>query len=73
MSRSFQCFRRVRVQGGVVCRMGHKEVSRQLNKVMRLLLGDQNVERTTPDKPNNCLQKYRLITKGAPILYDCGK
>ena len=49
-------------------RMGHKEISGQLNKVMRLLLGDQNVEQTIPGKPNSRLQKYRLTTKGAAHL-----
>lgn len=49
-------------------RLGHKEISGQLNKVIRLLLAEQNVEQTLPDKPNSRLQKYRLTGKGAALL-----
>ena len=45
-------------------RLGQKEVSGQLNKVVRKLLGDKHIELTIPDKPKSRSQKYRLTTKG---------
>jgi ATP-dependent DNA helicase RecG len=48
--------------------LGHKEISGQLNKVIRLLLAEQTVELTIPDKPNSRLQKYRLTEKGTALL-----
>ena len=44
--------------------LGQKEVSGQLNKVVRSLLADGLIEYTVPDKPQSRLQKYRLTTKG---------
>lgn len=49
-------------------RLGQKEISGQLNKVIRVLLGDQTIEYTLPDKPNSRLQKYRLAAKGKALL-----
>jgi predicted HTH transcriptional regulator len=49
-------------------RLGQKEISGQLNKVIRVLLGDQTIEYTLPDKPNSRLQKYRLTAKGKALL-----
>ena len=49
-------------------RLGQKEISGQLNKVIRVLLGDQTIEYTLPDKPNSRLQKYRLTAKGNALL-----
>ncbi len=49
-------------------RLGHKEISGQLNKVIRMLLAEQNVEQTIPEKPNSRLQKYRLTDKGSARL-----
>ena len=37
-------------------RLGHKEITGQLNKVMRLLLAEGNIEYTLPDKPGSRLQ-----------------
>ncbi|MDD2456637.1 MAG: ATP-binding protein [Kiritimatiellae bacterium] len=51
--------------------LGHKEVSGQLNKVIRLLLADQTIEYTIPDKPNSRLQKYRLTDKGKTAWAAC--
>ena len=39
-----------------------------MNKVIRVLLGDQTIEMTIPDKPNSRLQKYRLTAKGRAWL-----
>ena len=50
-------------------RLGHKEISGQLNKVMRLLLAEDNIEYTLPDKPSSRLQKYRLTRKGRAVRY----
>ncbi|PZU99508.1 MAG: hypothetical protein DCF24_09150 [Cyanobium sp.] len=44
--------------------LGQKEISGQLNKVIRALLSEQSIEYTIPDKPNSRLQKYRLTAKG---------
>jgi len=49
-------------------RLRQKEISGQLNKVIRVLLGDQTIEMTIPDKPNSRLQKYRLTDKGRAWL-----
>ena len=44
-------------------RLGQKDVSGQLNKVVRLLRNDGAIELTIPDNPNSRLQKYRLVAK----------
>jgi predicted HTH transcriptional regulator len=49
-------------------RLGQKEVSGHLNQVIRILLADQTVEYTRPEKPTSRLQKYRLTDKGAALL-----
>ncbi len=48
--------------------LGHKDIFGQLNKVIRLLMAEQNIEQTIPDKPNSRLQQYRLTTNGAALL-----
>lgn len=40
--------------------LGQKEVSGQLNKVVRTLLAADLIETTMPDKLNSRLQQYRL-------------
>lgn len=45
--------------------LGHKTISGQLNKVIRLLLAEQHIAYTVPDRPRSRLQKYRLTEKGA--------
>lgn len=49
-------------------RLGQKEESGHLNQVIRVLLADQTVEYTRPEKPTSRLQKYRLTDKGAALL-----
>jgi len=44
-------------------RLGQKEVSGQLNKVIRSLLAKWQIEYTIPEKTNSRLQKYRLTEK----------
>lgn len=48
--------------------LGQKQISGQLNKVIRLLLNDQTVEYTMPDRPQSRLQRYRLTDKGRATL-----
>lgn len=48
--------------------LGQKEVSGQLNKVIRSLLGAESIEYTLPGKPNSRLQEYRLTAKGRAAL-----
>lgn len=52
----------------IAAQLGHKEVSGRLNQVIRLLLGDQTVEYTIPDKPVSRMQRYRLTEKGKAHL-----
>jgi len=44
--------------------LGQKNISGQLNKVIRQLLADELIEYTNPVKPNSRLQKYRITEKG---------
>ncbi|MBN1849858.1 MAG: hypothetical protein JW932_14890 [Deltaproteobacteria bacterium] len=48
--------------------LGQKEVSGQLNKVIRGLMGKGLIEYTLPDKPNSRLQKYQLASKGQSLI-----
>jgi ATP-dependent DNA helicase RecG len=48
--------------------LGQKEVSGQLNKVIRVLMGQERIEYTLPDKPNSRLQKYRLTENAHQTL-----
>jgi ATP-dependent DNA helicase RecG len=52
--------------------LGQKEVSGQLNKVIRVLMGQGLIEYTLPDKPNSRLQKYRLTPEGEKALTERG-
>ena len=49
-------------------RLGQKEVSGQLNKVIRELINRKYLEYTIPDKPNSRLQKYRLTSDGREAI-----
>ena len=44
--------------------LGHKTVSGELHKQIRRLVGLGMIEMTLPDKPNSCLQKYRMTAQG---------
>ncbi len=52
----------------VSAQIGQKEVSGQLNKIMRELLANGAIAYTIPDKPNSRLQKYRLTEQGRAVL-----
>ncbi len=41
-------------------RLGQKRISSRLNKIIRDLLNEREIERTLPQKPQSRLQKYRL-------------
>jgi ATP-dependent DNA helicase RecG len=51
-------------KGELSAGLGQKEISGQLNKVVRILLNDESIEMTIPGKPSSRLQKYRLTEKG---------
>ena len=44
-------------------RLGQKQISGQLKKVLLALAAEKRIEFTIPDKPNSRLQKYRLVSK----------
>jgi ATP-dependent DNA helicase RecG len=52
----------------ISAQLGQKEVSGQLNKVVRDMLAAKTIEYTLPDKPNSRLQKYRLTEHGRDLL-----
>ena len=52
--------------------LGQKEVSGQLNKVIRALMDQGLIEYTLPDKPNSRLQKYRLTPADEKTLKERG-
>ena len=45
--------------------LGQKEISGQLNKVIRTLLAAGQIELTLPDKPRSRLQQYRITSKSS--------
>lgn len=53
--------------------LGQKEASGHLNQVIRVLLADQTVEFTIPDKPNSRLQQYRITERGIALLTELRK
>ncbi|MDP1698200.1 MAG: ATP-binding protein [Xanthomonadaceae bacterium] len=53
--------------------LGHKEISGQLNRVIRLLLQERHVTYTIPAKPNSRLQKYILTEQGTKRLAELRK
>ena len=44
--------------------LGQKQISGQLNRVIRLLVADGSIGYTIPEKPRSRLQRYRLKDKG---------
>ena len=47
--------------------LGQKEISGQLNKVIRQLLANKIIKFTIPEKPKSRLQKYQLTAKGKEL------
>lgn len=54
-------------------KVGRRQVTGALQRLVQNLLSKKFVERTIPAKPNSCLQKYRLTKKGAGYLKKRGK
>jgi ATP-dependent DNA helicase RecG len=52
----------------IAARLGHRDVSGQLNKVIRRLVRQGFLQYTLPDKPNSRLQRYRLTRAGKARL-----
>ena len=49
-------------------RLGQKQISGQLNKVIRVLVADGSIGYTIPEKPRSRLQMYRLTGKGQAAI-----
>ena len=48
--------------------LGQKQISGQLNSVIRLLVADGSIAYTIPEKPRSRLQRYRLTDKGRAVF-----
>jgi len=53
--------------------MGEISISGHLNQVIRVLVADQTIEPTIPDKPTSRFHQYRLTEKGHSLLEELGK
>jgi ATP-dependent DNA helicase RecG len=45
----------------IAAKLGQKQPSGQLHKVIRSLLAENTITYTIPDKPQSRLQKYKLV------------
>lgn len=52
----------------IAAELEQKQVSGQLHKVIRMLISEDIIEYTIPEKPQSRLQKYRLTAKGKAWL-----
>ena len=57
-----------RSKAEIAAGLGHKDISGQLNRIIRLLLQEQVIAYTTPNKPSSRLQKYVLTERGMAKL-----
>jgi ATP-dependent DNA helicase RecG len=48
--------------------IGREKISGRLNRLALLLLAEEIIEYTVPEKPKSRLQKYRLTAKGREML-----
>ena len=55
-------------RSGVVRGLRHKSLSGAIRKAISVLLRDEWIEYTIPEKPNSRLQKYRLTLAGERAL-----
>ena len=55
-------------RSGVVRGLGHKSLHGAIRKAISVLLRDEWIEYTIPEKPNSRLQKYRLTLAGERAL-----
>ena len=62
-----------RSKAEISAELGHKEISGQLNRVIRLLVQEGVVLYTIPAKPNSRLQKYILSEQGRKRLGELRK
>jgi ATP-dependent DNA helicase RecG len=58
------CFPR----GNLVKELKLSKASGRLNRLIPLMLLDETIEYTLPEKPNSRLQKYRITAKGRKVL-----
>jgi len=56
-----------RSKAEISCQLGQKEISGQLNKVIRDLLASGAIAYTIPDKPNSRMQKYTITPVGRAV------
>jgi ATP-dependent DNA helicase RecG len=48
--------------------LGHKSISGELKKQVKILVDEDLIEMTIPEKPNSRMQKYRLTDKGKNFI-----
>lgn len=54
-------------------KVGRRQVTGALKRLVQYLLSEKLIEQTIPDKPNSRLQKYRITAKGRQVVKAKGK
>jgi len=49
-------------------KLKHKNISGRIHRLISIMLAEETIERTLPEKPNSRLQQYRLTQKGRQAL-----